>query len=117
MPHAAEFTCAECGALAGRVEVVPSPTAGRHRLVLSIFFSMWQEMPEDGRYARAIAAIDAHDARTLWQGWFEWAPFFCPECDACYCRDHWRMEMDLDEGFFDCTWGTCPRGHRRMIED
>ncbi|HEX6750272.1 MAG TPA: hypothetical protein VF092_23465 [Longimicrobium sp.] len=115
--HTAEFTCRECGAVAGRVSVVPSPTGTRNRLVLSVFIEMWEEMSKDGTYADAIAAIDAGDARALWKGWFEWAPFYCPECDACYCSDHWRQWMEFDEGFYDYTQGVCPRGHERMLLD
>lgn len=113
---AAEFSCALCGVVAGRVAVVPSPLAPRNRLVLSVFASMWQEMSEDG-YARAAAALHAHDVRALYAGDGEWAPFYCPACDRCYCRDHWAMAMEFDEGFYDCTYGTCPEGHRRMIDD
>jgi hypothetical protein len=42
---------------------------------------------------------------------------FCPECDAIYCHSHYRTQVVEDEGFYDCTYGTCPRGHRRMIDD
>jgi hypothetical protein len=116
--HSAEFVCAECGAVAGRVEVVPSPVAAdRSRLVLSVFHGMWEELSRDGAYADAIAAIDAHDARALWKGSLEWAPFYCPECDACYCREHWRTWLEFDEGFCDREDGLCPRGHLRMIQD
>jgi hypothetical protein len=99
------------------VEVVPSPQAAHNRLVVSGFIERWEEKSRDGTYADAAAALDAHDVRALWAGNNEWAPFYCPGCDACYCRDHWHAEMEFDEGFYDCTWGTCPRGHRRMIDD
>ena len=118
MHHAAEFTCAECGAVAGRVEVVPSPAVeGRNRLIVSVFMSKWEELSKDGTYADAAAALDARDARALWKGSLEWAPFYCPECDACYCGGHWRQWMEFDEGFYDCTRGVCPRGHERMLYD
>jgi hypothetical protein len=115
--HAAEFACRECGAVAGRVEVVPSPVAPRNRLVVSEFMAMWKELSPDGRHADAIAAIDAHDARALWRGSDEWAPFYCPDCDACYCRGHWQQWTEFDEGFYDCTRGICPLGHERMLYD
>lgn len=42
---------------------------------------------------------------------------FCPDCDKIYCRGHYRVEEEWDEGFYDDSWGTCPQGHRRLIDD
>ncbi len=42
---------------------------------------------------------------------------YCPECDKIYCAQHYRPEEEWDEGFYDCTYGTCPEGHRRIIHD
>ena len=114
---AAEYTCALCGAVAGRVEVVPSPTTPGNRLVLSVFFSVWQQASPEATYSAAADALRGGDPRALWTLNAEWAPFYCPECNACYCRDHWRQWMEFDEGFYDCTYGTCPRGHTRMLDD
>jgi hypothetical protein len=51
---------------------------------------------------------------------YEGLDAYCPECDKVYCRNHMRTEVVMDEddpGFYDCTYGTCPAGHRRMIDD
>jgi hypothetical protein len=53
---------------------------------------------------------------TMWDG----LDGYCPECDKAYCGDHIKQEVvmdDEDPGFYDCTYGTCPKGHRRMIDD
>ena len=42
---------------------------------------------------------------------------YCPECDEIYCSAHYATEEEWDEGFYDCTYGTCPQGHRRIIHD
>ena len=42
---------------------------------------------------------------------------YCPNCDRAYCKDHWDLEEEWDEGFYDCTYGTCPEGHRRLLDD
>ncbi len=42
---------------------------------------------------------------------------YCPECDSIYCPLHYDFEEEWDEGFYDCTYGTCPEGHRRMVHD
>lgn len=49
-------------------------------------------------------------------------PFYCPKCDCSYCGDHWHTRMVFDDepgwgGWYDCTMGTCPEGHERMVED
>ncbi|MHA1267483.1 MAG: hypothetical protein ACTSRS_19770 [Candidatus Helarchaeota archaeon] len=42
---------------------------------------------------------------------------YCPQCDKIYCYDHYLLEEVWDEGFYDCTYGTCPAGHKRIIHD
>ncbi len=48
---------------------------------------------------------------------YEGVDAYCPECDKIYCWDHYNIEEEWDEGFYDCTYGQCPNGHRRMIDD
>lgn len=38
-----------------------------------------------------------------------WAPFFCPECQEAYPYEEWDITGD--------GYGSCPRGHRRKMED
>jgi hypothetical protein len=42
---------------------------------------------------------------------------YCPDCDEIFCADHYQTEQSFDDGFYDCTYGTCPEGHRRMLAD
>ena len=42
---------------------------------------------------------------------------YCPECDKLYCWEHYNAKEEYDDGFYDCTYGECPKGHRRMIDD
>jgi hypothetical protein len=42
---------------------------------------------------------------------------YCPECDKVYCRDHIHTQVIWDDGFYDYTYGTCPMGHKRIIDD
>ena len=48
---------------------------------------------------------------------YEGVDAYCPECDKIYCWNHYKLEEEWDEGFYDCTYGECPKGHRRMIDD
>ena len=44
--------------------------------------------------------------------------FYCPNCDKCYCGDHWdTMPVYEADGWYDYTMGTCPKGHERMVDD
>jgi len=66
----------------------------------------------------AIAdALDRWDVRALHGLDPEFAPFWCPECDACYCGVHYLHWDVWDGDFFDCVRGRCPRGHERMLMD
>ena len=48
---------------------------------------------------------------------FEGMDAYCPECDKVYCWEHYNARVEYDDGFYDCTMGECPAGHRRMIDD
>ena len=48
---------------------------------------------------------------------YEGMDAYCPECDKIYCWNHYKLEEEWEEGFYDCTMGECPKGHRRMIDD
>ncbi len=42
---------------------------------------------------------------------------YCPKCDKVYCHGHYYLKEIWEEGFYDCTLGTCPQGHRRIVDD
>ena len=42
---------------------------------------------------------------------------YCPKCDKVYCEDHYDLREVFDQGFYDCTYGTCPQDHERIIHD
>ena len=48
---------------------------------------------------------------------FEGLDAYCPQCDKIYCWEHYNAREEYDDGFYDCTYGECPNGHRRMIDD
>ncbi len=48
---------------------------------------------------------------------YEGLDAYCPECDRIYCWEHYNAREEFDDGFYDCTYGTCPNGHKRMIDD
>lgn len=64
-----------------------------------------------------LSALHAGDAGRLSAVDSEYANFYCRRCKANYCDLHWETEVVIDEGFYDCTYGTCPKGHRSIIND
>jgi hypothetical protein len=42
---------------------------------------------------------------------------YCPDCDRIYCRAHYYVREEWDQGFYDRSYGRCPEGHDRMIDD
>ena len=114
------FRCLECGCIAGSVTLLDDlhleldGFLGTVRQVISI--------QSRDRLIEALAMEEADACRALYALDALWAPWYCPECDATYCRQHWVIQLTFedDEGFpgwYDCAHGTCPRGHRRLIDD
>lgn len=81
--------------------------------------STYRVSPENFERLRTIIA--AGDVQALYEFDLEIASFYCPNCEACYCGDHWvRWNVfDDEEGFtwHDSIRGRCPQGHQRMLED
>jgi hypothetical protein len=42
---------------------------------------------------------------------------YCPDCDRVYCREHYQVREEWDQGFYHSAHGECPQGHRRKIDD
>ncbi len=58
-----------------------------------------------------------HEYVQRWVSMEEGLDGYCPECDMIYCGEHIRTEVTFDDGFYDCTYGICPKGHKRIIDD
>ena len=127
VPVNASFPCAVCGEVAARVSLLPPGEVGPGSEV-SAFAGMWRLVIEGGpvpmtvgpvREWRAVAAaLAARDLERLAAVHAEYANFRCPLCRAGYCREHWSDVIpERDEGFYDATFGTCPNGHRVMLDD
>lgn len=72
------------------------------------------------------AILDCQDVRALYALNDEWASFSCPTCHQSFCRAHWHFDVRYDDDFpewyewyewYDRTYGTCPSGHRRLVND
>jgi hypothetical protein len=116
MSTTAEFHCAVCQTLAAKITLNNDDW-----LITEGFLGEVKERISTERGLALQWALEDESAFHLYGLERLWAPFYCPECDAVYCKDHWRMQMEFEDdplpGWYDCTWGTCPHGHRRMVDD
>lgn len=111
----AQFYCAQCQAPAVKLTLTDS-----QQLVQEGFTGVSTETISVEAARRLAQVIAAKDAKALFYLDVLWAPFYCPTCDRVYCRDHWLMIPQFDDdfpGWYDCTYGTCPHGHRRLVDD
>ena len=108
----ARFICLICGDVAGDVRVVKNESGIR--------FERWDTsfLVEPDKLGPHVWALHDNDVRALFALNLEYTPFYCPRCDASFCRKHWRIWQVFEEdGRVDCIRGTCPNGHTRMLED
>ena len=129
--EAASFRCGACGEMAAVVKAVPagqaadmgpplgSRTEDRNGIVVDYFMGTTWKLADAATYeqVRGILTGQAPDPAALRQIDWELAPFYCPECGRNYCRADWNTYIVFDEGFYDCTVGTCPGGHRHTVDD
>lgn len=108
-----EFHCVLDAAVAGRVGIARDGT--QRSLVVD---SPWGRVTHLEYPWQPVAdGLTLRDAGFLHFLHPEFAPFWCPQCEAVYCGAHWTSWDVDDEGFPDQTRGVCPRGHERKLLD
>lgn len=131
-----DVTCAICGRRAATVELL-LPGAVHPRASSTAVWDLGiygghgsrGSFILDGTVGKATWVLDADQLEQLqdifqrgtWRALHdidpEWLSSYCPACDLNYCSDHWRTIVEFDDDFYDCTRGTCPRGHSRILAD
>lgn len=110
------FECSRCDRTAATVRVVVEPQGPA--IVVEGFVSCATTRLAPRLARRLARVVSRANAKALFRRDPEYAPFFCPECSACYCNDHWlRWDVFDDDGWHDSIRGRCPTGHERMLED
>lgn len=115
-PATQKLLCSLCGQEAVRLHL----PEGKERLVVASALRRFSIAR--GRGDPAVAsALDGNGLNPLHQlledERYDGLDFYCPECDQLFCEDHWDLEPYFDEGFYDFTEGTCPKGHKRIVDD
>jgi hypothetical protein len=113
--------CAVCGEAAAVFALRGGVSAKEEQLVFS---GITHRQSINRRYAKAIfgllekADIDGVHNYTRKKGILEFGiDGYCPECKKMYCTQHYSAREFFDEGFYDYTEGTCPKGHTRIVDD
>jgi hypothetical protein len=114
-----ELLCGECGKVSmtfnvgvfyGKEGYIYSGVTHECALPMKIMPKIIELLSQD-----KIAEL--HEYVQHWVPMEEGLDGYCPECDKVYCGDHISTKMEFDDGFYDCTYGTCPKGHKRIIDD
>jgi hypothetical protein len=110
------LSCAVCGRTAATLEWGIDPSTGERALVYSGLVrreafllqgtgDVFEKLAQ-GKVGALHGSLGA-----------EGIDAYCPACDRVYCGDHYLLQTEYDDGFYDCTRATCPAGHRRMVDD
>jgi hypothetical protein len=114
--------CTECGKVAARFKVGPTwPSSKTGEMAL-----LYEGTTKSTQFALAdadaifeslrsekVAAVHSFMEEKVEGG----LDAYCPTCDKVYCKEDYSVEEQWDAGFYDCSYGTCPEGHRRLLDD
>lgn len=74
-----------------------------------------------GSYESAVKDVErlrAGEIAELQRRDWDTYAFFCRRCAKPYCSKCWTWgPPEYDEGFYDCTRGTCPENHTQTLDD
>ncbi|UCC19243.1 MAG: hypothetical protein JSV62_14245 [Promethearchaeota archaeon] len=114
------LVCAECGKIAVEFKIGYGRFDKKESLV---FRGITHERSLNIKLAYELFEIfgeknllGIHNFMKKYHG-YEGLDAFCPECNKIYCWEHYDAREEYDEGFYDCTYGICPNGHKRIIDD
>lgn len=109
------FPCDLCGKPAATITLA----ADGEIVVMALIGRTTQRVGAEAM-PRVRDVLTQRDARALYALDREWGSFYCPTCDRSYCADHWHFDVRYDDefpGWYDCTYGTCPENHTRLVDD
>src|SRR4051812_2978014 len=119
MNEEAVFYCRECGEVAATVSLGTTP-----RELVTFFMGRVRQWLTEEQIEAVGQVLATRNPDAIYQLLYEIDPervaFHCSECNANYCIKHWNAQMQFDDdpewrGWYDCTYGTCPQGHRHLL--
>lgn len=128
-----DFGCGRCSEIAATMALVPprhqvpegppldlEPASGIHREGWTLWVDALATVHgplAPGLVEGIRSGLEGRDSAALFELAADDMSFFCPRCASWYCSKHWTLETFFDEGNYDFTKGTCPRRHRRKVDD
>lgn len=113
------YSCSLCGEQAGGIEFWYADSGNAEVIIRGLVGEAHVPLTADS--ARELASMVGEGVEALYAYDQEWASFYCPPCDRIYCQKHWQLEIEIENdplpSWYDCTHGTCPKGHRRIVDD
>ncbi|MHA1339254.1 MAG: hypothetical protein ACTSRZ_04345 [Promethearchaeota archaeon] len=115
-----QFICSVCGKVATEIKNAQSLLSDD--IVWKYFGLMFGRELDEYYYPVIISYLENSDLKGLHEFFkdkvvHEGLDAYCPECNKIYCKRHYSLEIVYDEGFYDYTMGTCPEGHKRIVDD
>lgn len=116
------FKCRECQSLAASMELSSLPNQSEQQALLTTtgFIGLVKEVVFGDKLQNIYEIFRAGKPQELFDLESMLIPFYCPICKASYCYKHWNVlevfDSDFD-GWYDCSYGTCPKGHKRLVDD
>jgi hypothetical protein len=110
------------GRLCVRIFLIPKVVPFQSDILRSgpavIHFIGWcsysEQVPAE-YYEPVREALLNKDTAALYNMNRDWAPYYCPECGVNYHESNWHSRYLNDS--YSVLEGTCPQGHKRILED
>lgn len=124
MEHESAFsiTCSECSEPAAAISFATQRKFGlaiaQHGFLGDVFAAMLGRHNVTAELFAEIRDLARKDLSALHAMDPDFFGFICRRCGAAYCRNCWKnVYPTFDDGYYDETRGTCPRGHEQMLQD
>jgi hypothetical protein len=114
------IACSRCGGTAATFVLRPAEAGGEDRYALERagFMSITTLFGTREDLSTVFDAIGVGEWMRLEGRHGDLAAFRCRLCGEVYCERCWSVGEPLfEDGFYDCTPATCPRGHEQTVDD
>lgn len=101
----------------GLADPLPPSQVGAPAMVVQSVACGLRWALEQPKFEQVYPLVESGNSDALFQLDCEYLPSYCYPCSCHYCADHWVSRIEFDDGFYDCTVGFCPQGHRRLLDD
>lgn len=123
-PISCDLKCAKCDGIAATFTVLAAGDTENSTLVAQdrLVRTRWAgKMTMPMAWERGVMIVEklrSGGVAELQQKDWDTYAFHCPTCAKTFCTTCWTWGTPVfDEGFYDCTYGWCPAGHKQTLDD